>query len=156
MFTGRFTVHAQRAGGFRPDTFHDLLQRHITMPGLDPHYQHTLLDVHIAADGGSAELVVSSEPHPAVSLDPAFRVVSSTPAARVKVRTPQGEELMSGPVSAPLRTGQEVSIAGQHYRVLSHEWPHRNEHGVAKGDFDWQHVVVAPEPRPQSIPAAQT
>ncbi len=155
MFRARITVFPDVPGGFSPDSFADLVQREIHLPGLDQAWTHTLVDVTVAADRGSAELTVHSEPLIALSLDRHVRVEQGVPAARVRVHDQAGTVLAEAALAAPLRHGQEIVVNGVHHTVQSHEWPGRHpETGVCVGELDWQHVVVAAQPRPTVEPVA--
>jgi hypothetical protein len=152
-FQARITVYPDVEGGFTPAAFVDLLQHHIALPGLDPAWAHTLIDVQVAGDGGSAELTVHSQRPDAPSLDRSLRVLTGTPPARVRAITSDGEVLAESTYPAPLYQGQEVEIGGQHYLVESVDHPDRDPvSGCVVGGLDWQVAVVRLEARPAVVP----
>lgn len=153
-FLARVTVYPDH-GAFRPDSFRDLLQAHIQLPGLDQEWTHTLVDVAVPEDGAHAELTVHSEPPPARPLHAALRIVSTTPAAHVRVHDSDGQVLHEGSHSAPLRLGQIVDIAGGRYIVDATTWPGRHpDTGACAGDIDWQHATVRRLPPIEAAPTA--
>ena len=160
-FTTRITVYPDIAvqpngsGGFQPDSFAELLQREIHLPGLDPRYTHTLVDVVVAADRDSAELKVQSQPPATLSLDRSLRVVSGTPTAWVRVVDQVGTTLAEGQFPAPLRPSQRVAVGDDQYLVQAVSWPGRDpQTGVCTGGIDWQVATVLAQPRPATIPVA--
>jgi hypothetical protein len=135
-------------------SFAELLQSRIVMPGLDPLWTHTLVDVKVAEDGAYAKLTVVSEPPPARPVDTALRVVDHTPPARVRFLDTEGNVLHEGHHSAPFQRHQPVEIGGTRYVVSGLHWPNRHpQSGACVGDIDWQHVTVIPTEQPASIPA---
>jgi hypothetical protein len=152
--TCRVVVRSETPGGFHPDTFDHLLHAHILLPGLDPAFDHTLLDVAVDDRGDSAELLIGSEHRTAVQLQDGLRVVSMTPTARVRVFADDGRTVLAETrLPAPLQAGQEVALGDDHYHVDHVEWPHRLRSGaLRRGDVDWQHVIVKAAPRPAAVP----
>lgn len=148
----RFLVRPN-LGVFAPMSFAELLQSRISMPGLDPLWRHTLVDVKIGEGGAYAELTVVSEPPPARPVDTALRVVNHTPPARVRVIDEGGNVLHEGDHPTPFRNGQHVEVGGKRYRVAKVAWPGRNRRGVCTGDLDWQHVTVTEAEPPVLLPA---
>lgn len=156
-FETRVTVFPE-VGGFRPDSFGDLLQRHVEMPGLDPGFYHLLIGATVADDLGSAELVIHSEPMEPLRLDRALRVRHDLPSARVKAHDTDGNLLVDGAYDRPLQVGEPVLFAGEHYRVAMSDpadmWPHRHpESGACHGQIDWQHVTLVPDPQADPHPS---
>jgi hypothetical protein len=153
--TTRVTVYADGPGLFNPDSFDGLLRTRITLPGLDPTWQHTLLDVVVAEDGASAELVVESEPEVATAVE-GIRLVDGTPPAKVRVVDETGARLAETALPAPLIEGQEIELGGTHYRVVEIAWPNRHpdSRSCLRGDYDWQVATVVPAPRPPVTPVA--
>lgn len=151
-------VPPQVGGGFQPGSFDHLMHLEIHQPGLDPTWEHTLVDATVAADGGSAQLTVHSQPRVGVSLDRTLRVVTWQPAAHVRAHDPTGQQVAYTKLDAPLRPGQVVELGGRPYRVAPAEhhelWPHRDpETGMCRGDIDYQHVTLHPEPPPDHTPS---
>lgn len=144
-----FTTKILADGGpFLPTSFRDLLQKHILLPGLDPAWEHILVDVDVAADGSAALLAVSSTPPPATELTAPIRLVAGTPPAFIRVIDGQGSLLAEGRYASPLQPNQEVAVGEVHYVVASVSWPNRNpDTGICRGEVDWQQVVVG-EPLP--------
>jgi hypothetical protein len=160
-FTTRITVYPDisvqpdGSGGFQPDSFAELLQLEIRLPGLDPTYTHTLVDVAVAADRNSADLTVRSQAPAALSLDRSLRVVSGTPTAWVRVVDQAGTTLAEGSYPAPLRPSQRVAVGADQYLVQTVTWPGRDpQTGMCTGDVDWQVATVIPQPQPATIPVA--
>jgi hypothetical protein len=138
--------------GFLPTTFSDLLQRRITLDGLDPRYYHTLVAVAVADDGNSAALQIYTEPIDPLRLTRALRVHDGTPLAHVRVVTDDGTVLSEGQYVAPLQHGQTVAVGQDHYVVTDIAWPHRNGGDTAVGELDWQQATVVPTPSPTMLP----
>ncbi|MGH3828241.1 MAG: hypothetical protein ACRDQX_13890 [Pseudonocardiaceae bacterium] len=147
-------VHPDKGGGYQPDSFTDLLHHEIHLPGLDKSWTHTLIDVTIAADRASAQLTVHSTPHTAVNLDRGLSVVTWQPKAHIRAHGDTGAVLTETTLDAPLHAGQLVTVGGVHYRVAPEiTYPHRGEGGcTARGDLDWQHVTLQPDPQPPHQP----
>jgi hypothetical protein len=149
----RFLVRPD-VGVFAPVSFAELLQSRITMPGLDPRWSHTLVDVRIGEGGAYAELTVMSEPPAARPVDTALRVIDHTPPAHVRVVDVDGVVLHEGQHSAPFRHDQPLQIGGKRYTVVGLDWPGRDiRSGVCSGDIDWQEVRVAEADQPARLPA---
>lgn len=145
-------------GTFPPGSFDHLLHKLVTMPGLEPTWDHTVIDAEIAPGGGSALLTIHSEPQVVLSLDRSLRIVGWEPPAHIRAHDRDGNVLVETRAPAPLQPGQVVELGGDTYRVApaeDHElWPHRHpDTGVCRGDIDWQHVTLVPEPRPAHLPA---
>jgi hypothetical protein len=142
-------------GSFQPDSFQELLQRHIVLPGLDPLWTHTLTAVDVAPSGTAAQLTLASTPPGVPQLVGGLRIVHGSPEACVRVFDQAGEQLAETRFPAPLQPGQEIAVGNVHYRVESESWPGRNpDTGVCSGDLDWQHVVVgSPLPAITSEPS---
>ena len=91
-----------------------------------------------------------------MSLDRSLRIVSWTPAAHIRAHDKHGTVLCETRMDAPLQPGQVVELDGRTWRVANATddqlWPHRNEHGVCRGDIDWQHVTLLPEDTPAHLP----
>ena len=151
-----FTTKILAEGGpFLPTSFRDLLQKQILLPGLDPSWEHILVEVDVAADGSAALLAVSSTPPPATELTSPIRLVAGTPAAFIRVINRQGSVLAEGRYACPLQPNQEVAVGEVHYVVASVSWPNRDpDTGACRGEVDWQHVVVG-EPLPM-VPVGPT
>jgi hypothetical protein len=148
-------IPPESGGGFASTSFADLLHREIHLPGMDPAWHHTLIDVAVAGDRSSAELTIHSQPRVAMSLDRNLRVTSWQPAAYVRAHDQDGNVLAEVKLSAPLRMGQTVEVRGDIYTVQGHEWPGRDpETGCCAGDIDWQHVTLKPDPQPAHVPVA--
>jgi hypothetical protein len=143
-------------GGFRPDTFHHLLQLRIMLPGLDTRYIHTLIGAQVAGDGDSAELTVHSEAIAPTNLTEGLRFLNGTPMARVRVLDPDGVSLLAETqLNAPLREGQRIAIGDDEYQVMTTDWPGRDRAtGVCHGDVDWQHAYAWPAEAPAALPVA--
>lgn len=139
-------------GDFIPTTFSDLLQRRISLDGLDPRYYHTLVAVQVADDGQSAALQIYTEPIDPLRLDRALRVHDGTPLAHVRVVTDDGTVLSEGQYVAPLQHGQTVAIGQDYYLVTDITWPHRGGGDTAVGEIDWQQATVIPTPSPTMLP----
>lgn len=146
-------VPPEHGGGFAPDSFHDLLHREITLPGLDPTWAHTLVAVVVAADRTSAEITVHSAPKVPKSLDRNLRLATWQPAAHVKAHDADGTELAVAKLDAPLQVGEHVEVAGQRHRVAAVDWPHRDPaSGTCHVGLDYQHVTLAPDPALAHLP----
>ncbi|WP_447010003.1 hypothetical protein [Saccharothrix hoggarensis] len=143
-------------GTFLPTSFSELLQRAIVLPGLDPSWEHTLIDIAVAEDGGSAELTMSSSPPEVPGMVGGLRLTHGSPTAAIRVYDGAGVLLSEGRYPAPLREGQEIAVGDVHYRVVSTAWPGRDPAtGACLGAVDWQHVVVGdPLPATSGEPAA--
>lgn len=140
---------------FPPDAFADLLQREISLPSLARDWTHTLVDIAVADDGSVAHLRVLSEPPHPIPMDDALRIVTTTPAARVRVVDEAGEQLVEGAYPAPLQEGQRVAVGDRHYVVVSVDWPGRDPiSGTCRGAIDWQVATVSAEPVPPQLPEA--
>lgn len=151
----RVQVFPDIPNGFTPTSLADLLHREIHLPGLDPAWTHTLVDVAVATDGGSAELTVHSQPRAPLSLDHHLRVTSWQPAAHIRAHDQDGNQLAEVKLDAPLRKGQLVELGGTTYKVMDHSWPGRDPvSGCCTGTIDWQHAVLRPQPQPAHVPVA--
>jgi hypothetical protein len=151
---------ANGGGGFPPHSFDHLLHLQVQLPSLDPTWEHTLVEAVIAPDRASAELTLHSEPVAPLSLDQSVRIVTWQPAAYVKAHDSDGKEIASTKLDAPLQPGQLVEVGGNTFRVAPTElkamWPGRDsETGICKGDIDWQHVTLIPEPQEPHEPKAK-
>ena len=137
-----------RDGRFQPNSFDHLLQTAVMAPGLDPGYEHRLIDVQVAKDGRSADVTVHSTPVARTrQLGRAFRVVNGTPTAKVRCVSHENpaEVLAELQLDAPLQPGQRVAFGEDEYLVVRDEWPHRDpDTGVCAGGFDWQHAYLSP------------
>ena len=145
-------------GAFRPDSFEHLLHKLVTMPSLDPAWHHTVIDAQVPPGGSHAVLTVHSEPKAVLSLDRSLRIVGWEPPAHIRAHDRDGTVLAEARALAPLQPGQLVELGGDTWRVApaeDHElWPHRDpDSGVCRGDIDWQHVTLTPEPQPPHLPA---
>jgi hypothetical protein len=146
-------VPDQASGPYRQDSYAELVQRAIKLPGLDPAWTHTLVQVVVAADGFSADLTVVSTPPAAAQMVDGLRLDYGSPTAAVRVFDAAGQQLSEGQYPAPLQVGQTVWIGDTRYQVVSEDHPGRApETGVCTGDIDWQHVVVSP-PMPAIVAA---
>lgn len=141
-------------GGFQPGSFQHLMHLRIQLPGLDPAWEHTLVNAVVAPDGASAELTVQTSAPPHVSLDRSLRIVTWQPAAHVKAHDAEGNELAAVRLDAPLHAGQHVELGGVRYRVAPDpSWPHRDpDSGMCTDSLDWQHVTLIPDPLPAALP----
>lgn len=165
MLTVRVTVipeiPPEHGGGFRPGSFDHLLHLEVHQPGLDPSWEHTLVDAHIVPGGATADLTLHSQPRPGLSLDRNLRIVTWQPAAHIRAHDVDGNVVAETKLDAPLQPGQLVEVAGKPHRVApaeDHElWPHRHpDTGICRGDLDVQHVTLTPE-KPMAItPTAVT
>ena len=154
-FRIRVTLSPDTPNGFTPGSFSELLHTQVDMPGLDRAWTHTVVEVSVAVDCDSADLTLMSEPMSPLSLDNTLRVDTGTPPARVRIVDAAGNVLTSATLSAPLQEGQPVAIGDDHHVVTAIDWPGRHpETGACTGDLDWQHVTVAPQPRPPVVPTA--
>jgi hypothetical protein len=156
-------VLPENGGGFLPTSFSEFLPTdgchvHVVMPGLDPTWQHVVIDAMVAPDRASAELTLRSEPVTPLRLDRNLRIIHSHPAARVRAHDQDGNQVAEGTFDAPLQPGQLVELAGERYQVAysAHEamWPHRDPVTGAAEGIDWQHVTLCPAPEPAHYPAA--
>lgn len=139
---------------FLPSTFTDLLQQRIGMPGLDPAYEHTLVDVQVADDGAVAVLTVRSEPVAPLDLDQ-YPTLLGGVGAHVRVVGPDGAVITQGRYPAPLVTGGHVTAGDVLYRVVGTAWPLRDAStGTVTGDYDWQYATVVPADPPPPLPVA--
>lgn len=151
MLTVQVTVFPdvlpEHGGGFRPGSFDHMLHLQIHQPGLDPGWEHTLVDALVADDGASANLTIHSQPHTGVTVDRVLRLVTWQPAAHVRAHDTDGNVIAEARLDAPLQPGQLVEFDGRRHRVAPAEhhelWPHRDtETGICRGERDWQHVVL--------------
>jgi hypothetical protein len=140
------------SGGFLPTTFQDLLQRRITLDGLDPRYYHTLVAVAVADDGGSAALQILTEPIDPLNLTRTLRVHDDTPLAHVRVVGEDGSVLCEGQYTAPLQHGQTVAVGQDYYLVTEIAWPNRTNRTANPGELDWQQATVIPAVPPTMLP----
>jgi hypothetical protein len=150
-------VPPEQGGGFTPSSFDHLMHLQVHQPGLDPTWEHTLVAAHVEPDRTSAELTLHSTPGPALSLDRHLRIVTWQPAAHVRGHDTDGNVIVETKLDAPLHPGQVVEVGGKPHRVApaeDHElWPLRHpETGICRGDLDWQHVTLVPEPQPPHHP----
>lgn len=144
-------------GTFPPGSFDHMLHLQVHMPGLEPAWDHTLVDAQIASDGSHALLTIHSAPQQVMSLDRSLRIVTWQPAAYVRAHNKKGEVLCETRLDAPLQPGQIVELGGRTWRVAPAEhhqlWPHRDrDTGVCRGDIDWQHVTLVEETPPPHLP----
>lgn len=156
MFTITPGVHPDNGGGYQPDSFRELLHHEIQLPGLDRAWSHTLIDVTVADDRASAQLVVHSAQELAMNLDHGLSVVTAQPKAHVRAHDADGNLLAEVKLDAPLQPGQLVTARGDLYRVGPDvTYPYRAPTGCcARGSLDWQHVTLVPDPRPAHEPTA--
>lgn len=140
-------------GTFPPDSFTDLLQKCIEYPGLDLRYWHTVVDVHVADDGTSAEFTIHSESQYPAPLGAALRLADRTPPAHIAAFDTDGNELHVGTHPNPLQAGQQVHVGDTLYQVVGTDWPDRDpEDGIARGEVDRQHVRLEEVPPPTDLP----
>jgi hypothetical protein len=159
MFETRVTVfpdvpvQPSGAGGFTPDSFTNMMHLEIEMPGLDRHWQHTLVAVTVAEDRNSAELTCHSTPKAPKSLDRGLRIVTWLPPAHIRAHDQDGTEVAVTKLDAPLPVGEFVEVGGVRHRVAAADWPHRNpDTGICHEGLDYQHVTLVPDPEPAHLP----
>jgi hypothetical protein len=151
----------QRAGiplcdhiGFNAEAWDSLPGKGITVPGLDPAYEHVVQGYVISADRKTLTLTV-------VTARPAFhdlaRHLSMLPDVRAKasvraVHHETGAVLEEGAYDRFLTEGMQVAIDRDLFHVRKVEHPYRNEHGMApgpEGDVQVAHLAPAPMPAVQ-------
>lgn len=137
--------------GFNAEAWDSLPGKAITVPGLDPTYEHAVQAYVISADRKTLTLTVATD-------RPRFhdlaRHLSVLHDVRMKasvraVHHETGVVLEEGAYDRPLAEGMQVAIDRHLFHVRKVEHPYRDEHGMAtgpEGDVQVAHLVPVATP----------
>lgn len=133
--------------GLNPDAYRGLKGHGIHVPGLDPVYEHILVDWGMSEDRKLVTLTVETVRDPGTDLGQHLSVLHAPKAHVVAVDETTGETLVEGRYDAPLRVDQLVYVNGVPHAVTGTEWPNRIDGGrPADGVDDYQRVRLSAQP----------
>lgn len=143
----RIGVPVCNHNGFNAEAWDHLVGQGVTVPGLDPHYQHVLRAVDISEDRNTISLTVDTD-------RPRFHDLARHLSTHTDVRAKAAvravhhhtdDTLEDGYYDRFLTAGDQVCIDRDLYRVHSVDHPNRNDNGIAEG-VDVQVARLVPVP----------